>query len=92
MDMAVYRPGSGQWFILKSLLNFTTSQTLSWGLSSDVPRAGDFDGDGSVDLAVYRPSTGQWFVLFSSTNYTTSLVIPWGLSSDTPVSLDIIPR
>ena len=87
-DVTVYRPSTGSWYVLKSSSNNTTSQSFSWGLSTDVPVPGDYDGDGTIDPAIYRPSTGLWAVLKSSTNYTTSFVVSWGLSTDTPVPGD----
>ena len=62
-----------------------TSGGASWGLGTDTPVPGDYDGDGKVDLAVYRASTGQWFILQSSTGGTTSVVVSWGVSTDIPI-------
>ena len=51
-DMAVWRPGTGQWFILTSSSSFTRSSTYTWGAGSlgDVPVPADYDGDGRPDL------------------------------------------
>ncbi|HEX9366852.1 MAG TPA: beta-propeller fold lactonase family protein [Vicinamibacterales bacterium] len=87
-DFTVYRPSAGLWAILKSNRNYTTSQSLGWGLSSDVPVPGDYDGDGEIDPAIYRPSTGLWAILKSSTNYTTSMTVTWGISTDVPQAAD----
>jgi hypothetical protein len=59
-----------------------------WGLSTDIPVAGDYDGDGKFDPTYYRPSTGLWAILKSSSNYTTSSSVSWGLSTDIPVPGD----
>jgi CSLREA domain-containing protein len=87
-DITVFRPSTGMWYSMKSSSNNTTSQSFSWGLSTDKPQPGDYDGDGKADPAVYRPSTGQWFVLMSSTNYTTFIAQAWGAASDLPVPGD----
>jgi subtilisin-like proprotein convertase family protein len=55
-DIALYRPGTGQWY-LGSL-----GTVISWGLPGDIPVPGDYNGDGISDVAVYRPATGQWLI------------------------------
>jgi hypothetical protein len=87
-DLTVFRPSTGSWYILRSGTGYTTSMSVSLGLSTDMPVPGDYDGDGKVDPAVYRPSTGRWFILTSSSNYTTSTVVSWGVSTDVPVPGD----
>jgi len=32
-----------------------------FGATSDVPVAGDYDGDGKTDAVIFRPSTGLWY-------------------------------
>src|SRR5262249_44143425 len=78
--------GGGNWSIRKSSNNAT--QTIAWGLSTDKPVPGDYDGDGLIDPAVYRPSDGMWHVLKSTSNYTATIDVQWGLSTDTPVPGD----
>lgn len=58
-DTAVYRPSTGNWFILRSSDNSFVA--FQFGLNGDVPIDGDFDGDGKSDLAIFRPSNGVWF-------------------------------
>src|ERR1700674_686377 len=36
-DPAVYRPSTGQWFILKSSTGYTTAIVEAWGVSTDMP-------------------------------------------------------
>jgi hypothetical protein len=87
-DPATYRPGSGEWRIWWSSMNFAPSNPVVWGVSTDLPMAADYDGDHKTDLAVYRPSTGRWRVLLSSTNQQTSLDIQWGDADDRPMPID----
>ena len=88
-ELAIYRPSSGSWYLLRSGTDFTGGAGYSWGASIDLPVIGDFDGDGRTDLAVvFRPSTGHWFILKSSTNYTTWITYQWGTAGDMPVPGD----
>jgi hypothetical protein len=87
-DIAVFRPSTGQWFVLKSGSGFASYSAYTWGVSTDIPVPGDYDGDNKIDIAVYRPSTGQWFVLKSSTGYTAFSVYNFGVSTDVPVQRD----
>jgi hypothetical protein len=100
-DLAMFRPSTGVWYILKSSTNYSWSASngsgymaYSWGGSGDIPVPADYDGDGRADLAVYRPSTGAWFILKSTTNYSWNgtgygyVAYQWGLSGDVPVPAD----
>jgi len=74
------------YFGLKSSTNYTTFLAASWGVATDIPVPGDFDGDGKADIAVYRPSTGAWFILQSSSGYAASITTTWGTATDVPLS------
>jgi hypothetical protein len=77
-DIAVYRPSTGTWYILRSEdLSF---YGVPFGISTDIPVPGDFDGDRKTDIAVYR--SGQWFIQQSSNGFSS---IPWGLAGDVPI-------
>ena len=81
----VRRPGSGN--VLLST-NSATTVSYQWGVNTDIPVPGDYDGDGKADIAVYRPATGIWYVLLSTTNSASYISYQWGVNTDMPVSGD----
>ncbi len=83
-DIAVFRPATGQWFIVNSSLASGVVQT--WGGGADIPVPGDYDGDGKTDIAIFRPATGQWFIINSS--LASGVVQTWGGGADIPVPGD----
>ena len=88
-DFAVYRPngdgnGNGKWFILNSATNSNTQQLF--GLSTDLPVPGDYNGDGVSEIAVFRGSEGAWYISQGSAQNFTR--IPWGINGDVPVPAD----
>jgi hypothetical protein len=81
-DLAVWRTdaSSGKWYFQSSGTN------QSWGLPGDVPKPGDYDGDGKADLCIFRPSTNTWWILRSSDGVTVEA--PFGASGDKLVPAD----
>lgn len=64
--------------------------TMQWGITGDLPVAGDYDSDGQADIAVYRPSDGTWHMLFSSRAFALHMPghVQWGMAGDIPVVQD----
>lgn len=83
-DLAVFRPVTGQWFVLNSGSN--TFEIVSWGIKGDQPVPGDFDGDRRSDFVVFRPATGTWWRLNSSDSQV--VVTNWGQPGDVPEAGD----
>jgi len=83
-DLAVFRPTTGQWFILNS--GTSTFSFFNFGVPGDIPVDGDFDGDARADLTVFRPSTNTWFRLNSSDG--GFVVQAFGAAGDRPVAAD----
>lgn len=82
-NLAVFRPGSGQWFINGGVWG------LGYGQAGDVPIAGDFDNDGASDYAVFRPSgayAGWWFI---RNNAGGESRFQWGATGDIPTTGDL---
>ena len=83
-DLAIYRPGTGEWYWYG--LASGGFGSVTFGIPDDVPVPEDYDGDGKTDFAIYRPSLGLWCI-FRSSDFTTQLV-SWGIAGDTPVAGD----
>jgi hypothetical protein len=56
-DYAVFRPSDRYWYIYRSTDGPFYQQ---WGLSTDIPVAGDYDFDGKWDISVFRD--GAWYL------------------------------
>jgi putative transposon-encoded protein len=69
--------------MLRSTLGF---QVIPFGISTDIPVPGDYDGDGKDDQAVYR--NGVWYLNRSASGF---LATPFGLGSDIAVPAEYIP-
>lgn len=67
-DFAVWRPGTGEWFVLRSLSGFNPqyASVFRWGRLGDIPVQADYDGDRRTDQAVFRSTENRWYVHQSS--------------------------
>jgi hypothetical protein len=83
-DSNIFRPATGQWFILNSGTN--TASIVQWGQNGDIPVDGDFDGDRVADQAIFRPSDGSWWIHKSSDAQT--IITVFGATGDKPVTGD----
>jgi uncharacterized delta-60 repeat protein len=81
-DIAVYRPETGVWYVLKS--SDGSFSAVRWGLAADRLAPADFDGDGRTDYGIFRD--GVWYVLNSTDgNYHIN---QFGLAADKPIPAD----
>lgn len=88
-DIAVWRPDSGEWWVLKSSTNYDHDRATvyRWGKLGDVPVQADYDGDGLADYAVFRTTENRWYIRESSSGRT--YVREFGLAGlDTLVPAD----
>lgn len=73
--------GGTKWY-LDDILDGTPNRILSYGLSSDIPLIGDWDGDHHNGIGVKR---GNLYYLDNNLDGATDRIFAYGLSSDTPL-------
>ncbi len=87
-DLAVWRRSTGTWWVMGGTGSAQTSQ--QWGISTDEPAQGDYDGDGKTDFCVFRPDTtaqtGTWYIIYSSSG--GSYQVQYGLHTDKAAQAD----
>lgn len=81
-DFTIWRPSNGSWYT-DSNSDPAEMEYRQWGLATDTPAPGDYDGDGITDRAVWRPSSGTWYIIPSS-NPSGAYSVQWGLLGDIP--------
>ena len=64
MDLSVYRPTTGYWYIQNSTNGAVVA--YRFGMAEDFPVPADYDGDSKADVTVFRPSENAWYRLNSS--------------------------
>jgi hypothetical protein len=83
-DLAIWRPSNGEWWVMGAT-GGSQQVTQAWGISTDKPVPGDYDGDGKTDFAVWRPSDGTWYIINSGGG---GGALGLGLSTDIPAPAD----
>ncbi|MBP6002215.1 MAG: hypothetical protein KA746_02160 [Pyrinomonadaceae bacterium] len=68
------------WFVLRS--EDYSYFGVPFGSSTDVPAAGDYDGDGKMDAAVFRPSNSTGYFNRSTAGI---LIQQFGTTGDVPL-------
>ena len=81
--VGVYRPSVHTFYLKNGTALSWTTTAINWGISTDLPVTGDWNGDGITDVGVYRPSV-HTFLLKNG----TTTAINWGISTDLPVTGD----
>ncbi len=82
MDVAVFRPSNGVWYILQS--SNSSVKYAQWGVATDRLVPADYDGDAKADVAAFRD--GVWFILNSGNGSVRYGY--FGNASDTPAPAD----
>jgi uncharacterized delta-60 repeat protein len=85
-DRAVFRPSTGDWYILLSSTGGYTG--FHFGQNGDKPVTGDYDGDGKSDVAVIRRENGfiYWYIQQSSDSQLVA--VQFGITDDKTVVAD----
>jgi len=81
-DLSVFRPSTGVWYASRSSDGGFKAQ--AFGLSTDKPAPGDYDGDGLTDNVIFRD--GVWHISNSSNN--SYRIEHFGLTDDVPAAAD----
>ena len=79
VKIGVFCP-STRTFYLKTLY---ANNVITYGYPTDLPIAGDWDGNGIVDIGVFRPENR----IFYLQTPTEKIVITYGHSTDSPITL-----
>jgi len=91
-DCAIVRRVNGQlqWWIFRSSISDPAIATIvySYGLASDSPVAGDYDGDGRYDLALQRQVGNTLEFHVSCPTSQINFAIQWGYKTDISVPAD----
>jgi hypothetical protein len=83
-EIGLYRPSTQMWY-LDYDNNGLSNYKVKWGDLSDIPVAGDWDGDNYDEIGLYRPSTQMWYLDYDN-NGLSDFKVKWGDGSDKPVA------
>gem|GEM_PF-750451 len=79
----LFRPSASEWYFNYDNAGWS-EYSFDWGVSTDIPVAGDWDGDGNDEAGLFRPSTSTWYFNYDNAG-SSEYSFDWGLSTDIPV-------
>ncbi|MGH7805737.1 MAG: InlB B-repeat-containing protein, partial [Candidatus Binatia bacterium] len=98
VDLAVFRPSTGAWFVDLSGNGLYDGCALDvckapFGMTGDLPVVGDWTGSGVSTIGVFRPSNGYWFLDLDGDSRWDGCAIdgcfgPFGQAGDLPIAID----
>jgi hypothetical protein len=84
--IGIFRPSAATFYERFSNTTGFADREVGFGASTDLPIAGDWDGDGIDTVGVYRPSTAQFFLTNAQVApYTVDYSFVYGIPNDTPL-------
>jgi hypothetical protein len=91
--IGVFRPSEGRWYLdLNGNAQWngcTTDACRYFGMNSDLPVVGDWNGNGTSKIGVFRPSEGRWYLDLNGNaqweGCTTDACRYFGMNGDLPV-------
>jgi hypothetical protein len=97
-EIAVFRPSTGMWYLDLNANDHLDSCSTDrcfgpFGMSGDLPVAGDWNGDGIARIGVFRPSTGKWYQDLNGNGQWDGCGVdgcygPFGMSGDQAIAGD----
>jgi hypothetical protein len=82
----VFRPSNGALYLKNSNTTGFADVAINYGLPSDYPIAGDWDGNGTTTIGIYR--NGSFYLRNSNTIGFADVVFAFGAPGDQPVAGD----
>jgi hypothetical protein len=84
--IGVFQPSGVAWYLRNSNSSGAPDYSTNFGLPSDYPIVGDWDGNGTDTIGVYR--NGVFYLSNSNTLSTADIVFAFGAPGDQPVAGD----
>ena len=88
VQVAVFRPPQAAFYLKPG--DYPTTDTIftAWGLNTDLPITGDWNGDGKTEVGIYRPITATFYLKPNDWPIHQATVISYGTSTDLPITGD----
>jgi RHS repeat-associated protein len=82
----VFHPSNVTWYLKNTNATGPADIQINYGLTTDYPVMGDWDGNGTTTLGIYR--NGSFYLRNSNTNGNADIVFAFGASGDQPIAGD----